>query len=140
MVRAVALALLAATAACGPLVLEADPLTPTRDGGFTDGGFADSGVARDGGFIPRDGGPSHAADVNSDGCVDGTDLDLVQARWGETSGAADANDDGEHDVSDAIKVFEFLFSRVRAPPAPGPFECGVDLTEDSLTCEVTTCR
>ena len=33
--------------------------------------------------------------------------------------AADANDDGQQDVSDAIKVFGFLFVGDPAPPAPG---------------------
>lgn len=99
MVRAVVVAMIAATTACGPIVLEADPLAaPGPDAGFSDAGI-DGGVV-DSGVVPRDGGPSDRADVNSDGCVDRSDLDLVQALWGEMGGQGDANGDGIVDVRD----------------------------------------
>ncbi len=107
MVRALIVALLA-TAACGPIVLEGDPrieeLDEARDAGVeVDAGFIDAGV-RDGGFTRRDGGPSHAADINSDGCVDSVDLDLVQELWGEPGPEGDANEDGVVDVRDLNMV------------------------------------
>ena len=49
--------------------------------------------------------------------------------------AADTNDDGSIDTSDAIALFEFLFLGGSLPPLPGPGLCGLDATEDELTCE-----
>jgi hypothetical protein len=106
-VRALIVALLF-TAGCGPIVLEPDPrieeLDEARDAGNeVDAGFLDAGT-RDGGFARRDGGPSHAADINSDGCVDSVDLDLVQELWGEPGPEGDANEDGVVDVRDLNMV------------------------------------
>jgi hypothetical protein len=47
--------------------------------------------------------------------------------------AADANDDGKVDVSDAIYTLDRLFSDVK--PFPEPNAYGPDPTEDKLTCE-----
>ena len=49
--------------------------------------------------------------------------------------AADTNDDGDLDTSDAISLFEFLFLGGTVPPSPGPVLCGLDGTDDALTCE-----
>ena len=49
--------------------------------------------------------------------------------------AADANDDGAVELVDAVLVLNFLFLGAPPPPAPGPFECGVDTTDDALGCE-----
>ncbi len=48
--------------------------------------------------------------------------------------AADSNDDGAVDLSDAVRTFGFLFLGDDPPPAPGPFTPGIDPTNDSLTC------
>lgn len=46
---------------------------------------------------------------------------------------ADVNDDGRIDVADPIYLLQYLFLRGPAPAMPFP-ECGVDQTEDDLTC------
>ena len=54
---------------------------------------------------------------------------------------ADSNDSGGLDLSDGIAIFLFLFSGGDEPPAPGPFECGPDATDDdALTeCDYEAC-
>ena len=47
--------------------------------------------------------------------------------------AADANDDAHVDISDAVTILNFLFGGDRAPPAPGPAHCGLDMTPDGLS-------
>ena len=47
--------------------------------------------------------------------------------------AADANDDGRIDLSDAIYILSYLFVAGPEPAAPYP-ECGLDPTEDALGC------
>jgi hypothetical protein len=47
--------------------------------------------------------------------------------------AADANDDGSIDISDAVRLLMFLFAQ--GDPVPDPFpDCGTDPTPDSLGC------
>ena len=47
--------------------------------------------------------------------------------------ALDANDDGRLTAADSAKILEYLFKN--GTPPPEPFEaCGVDPTEDALTC------
>ena len=48
--------------------------------------------------------------------------------------AVDMNDDGLIDVADAIFVNRYLFLAGDEIPVPGPFECGVDPTIDTLGC------
>ena len=48
--------------------------------------------------------------------------------------AADSNDDGAIDISDAIHTLVDLFEPETAIPAPGPFVCGRDPTEDQINC------
>jgi hypothetical protein len=48
--------------------------------------------------------------------------------------AADANDDGTIDTSDAVYLIEYQFLGKSAPPAPFP-ECGRDPAADGLPCE-----
>jgi len=47
--------------------------------------------------------------------------------------AVDSNDDGVVDLSDGIYTLLFLFSGGDPPPAPS--DCGVDPTQDDLSCE-----
>ncbi|MEM7261701.1 MAG: HYR domain-containing protein [Planctomycetota bacterium] len=46
--------------------------------------------------------------------------------------AADADDSGRVNITDAIFTLDFLFSGGARPPAPGPFDCGGDGSEDTL--------
>ena len=48
--------------------------------------------------------------------------------------AADANDNGVIDFSDAVFGLVYLFLGGPPPPPPGPLLAGSDLTEDSLSC------
>lgn len=48
--------------------------------------------------------------------------------------SADANDDGSLDLSDSVAVLAHLFLGAGGLPAPFP-GCGVDPTDDPLTCE-----
>ena len=50
--------------------------------------------------------------------------------------AADANDDGAMDISDPIVTLGVLFLGNGVIPVPGMMECGVDPTDDELTCEI----
>ncbi len=48
--------------------------------------------------------------------------------------AADTNDDGKIDIADAIYTLGVLFAHATPPKAPYP-GCGVDPTNDALTCD-----
>jgi len=51
---------------------------------------------------------------------------------------ADINDSGEIDISDPIYLLQYLFSQ--GPLPKDPFgECGFDLTEDMLSCDLYEC-
>ena len=86
------------------------------------------------------GTPFRRGDANTDGLVDIGDaiatLGLLFS-GGSVScdDAADSNDDGAVDIGDAIKVLGVLFSGDTPPAAPGPDNCGIDPTDDSLDCE-----
>ena len=54
--------------------------------------------------------------------------------------AADADDSGTLDVTDAVKLLAYLFLGGAALPAPGAEACGRDLTSDSLAPCTSTCR
>jgi hypothetical protein len=47
--------------------------------------------------------------------------------------AADCNDDGGVDITDAISLVNYLFVGGEGPAAPTT-ECGADLTPDTLEC------
>jgi len=53
--------------------------------------------------------------------------------------AADTNDDGSIDVADAINLLTYIFGGGAPPPDPGPFDCGLDPTDDNLGCLVGSC-
>ena len=48
--------------------------------------------------------------------------------------AADVDDSGTLDITDAVYLLRFLFLAAPQPPAPYP-ECGSDNSLDSLSCE-----
>lgn len=45
---------------------------------------------------------------------------------------ADFDDNGGVSLGDAVGILDYLFNGGSAPAAPGPLECGVDPTDDSL--------
>jgi hypothetical protein len=48
--------------------------------------------------------------------------------------AADTNDDGQADISDGVHILSYLF--LQGPSIPPPADtCGVDWTQDNLSCE-----
>ena len=48
--------------------------------------------------------------------------------------AADANDDAKVDIADPVTILSVLFAGLGSP-LPAPNDCGVDPTEDSLSCD-----
>ena len=81
-------------------------------------------------------------DSNNDGKVDIADpIWIVNElfRQGPASpcqDAADANDSGVIDSSDVVHLINYLFKGGETPAAPFP-DCGPDLTEDDISCDVT---
>lgn len=80
-------------------------------------------------------------DTNGDGDLDLSDvivlLDFLFRGRASIScpSAADADDDGEVVISDGIRILDFLFGAGPPPPAPGPWEAGIDPTPDALRCD-----
>jgi hypothetical protein len=93
--------------------------------------------------IPDECEPSFLrGDANEDAGVDIADaIFMLYALMlgGAQSGcvdATDANDDGAHDISDIIFVLNYQFQNGAPPPAPGPLQCGIDMTpDDGLGCD-----
>lgn len=80
-------------------------------------------------------------DANSDGTVTASDAIFI-LNWLQGLGpapacmdAADANDDGAVNDLDPIYLLDWLYDSGPYPPSPGPHNCGVDPTSDSLRCE-----
>ncbi len=81
------------------------------------------------------------SDCNDDGEVDISDV--IAILWtlflegGDFSceDACDSNDDGATDISDVIATLEVLFLEQGMIPFPGMETCGVDPSDDDLTCE-----
>jgi len=90
--------------------------------------------------------PFRRGDANLDGRVDVSDSITILSYLflgGPTPGcldAADVDDSGALDITDGHGVNVFLFLGGPAPPAPGPFECGQELSTDDLTCIEGECR
>jgi uncharacterized Zn-binding protein involved in type VI secretion len=83
----------------------------------------------------RRGAPNR--DTNSD-LSDGIYVLSFLFSDGETplcTDAADTDDSGEVDISDAINLFAFLFLGGIIPPPPGHHDRGPDPTESPLSCE-----
>ena len=47
--------------------------------------------------------------------------------------AADSNDDGRFDISDAVFLYNYVILAGPPPPLPGPTTCGPDPTPDPLS-------
>jgi hypothetical protein len=79
-------------------------------------------------------------DADGNGSMNVTDAVVILGRLFQgqdplpCDDAADGNDDGGLNITDAVHILEHLFRSGPAPPSPGPSDCGVDPTEDSLDC------
>ncbi len=89
------------------------------------------------------------ADVNQDGRHTVSDaVAIAKALFNQGSklplinackDAADVNDDGNFDSADPIFLLNYLFTS--GPVVPGPIgTCGLDTTNDALTCDAYTCN
>jgi len=78
-------------------------------------------------------------DANTDGELNIADaVFILTYLFGDThlpcEKAADSNDDGQLNIADAITLLSHLFAGQGPLPEPFGEFCGIDLTEDSLTC------
>jgi hypothetical protein len=79
-------------------------------------------------------------DSNTDGRVDISDpIDTLRflfldQRQVSCLDAHDTNDDGSVDILDAMATIFHLFTGTVDIPPPGPGTCGVDPTDDELSC------
>lgn len=78
-------------------------------------------------------------DVNGDGTVDISDVNLLGSYFGGKAqiaclDAADINDDGQVDVSDLKRLTDYYSNGGAAPAEPGPGSAGADPTADALFC------
>jgi hypothetical protein len=84
--------------------------------------------------------PFRRGDANADGTSDISDAVSILNYLFRGTGAvickksADTNDDGALDIADGIYLLEFLFRGGKAPPWPLE-DCGMDPTQDDLTCD-----
>ncbi len=96
-------------------------------------------------FVMAADAPFRRGDVNDDESVDIADpivilgyLFLNEQNIG-CMDAADTNDDGSVDVGDPIFLLDYIFSGGTTPADPGPSDCGLDPTLDSIGCHQNTC-
>jgi len=79
-------------------------------------------------------------DANSDGAIDIADATAIfsflflGSAGPSCENAADTNHDATIDLSDGSFLLNWLFLGGPEPPAPGPFECGVDSSDRHLPC------
>ncbi|HIA28099.1 MAG TPA: hypothetical protein EYN79_08330 [Planctomycetes bacterium] len=86
-------------------------------------------------------------DINGDGSVNIADavtvlnaLFVPGSQQPECDDSADANDDGGINIADAVSLLNSLFlPGSPLPPDPGPFDCGIDPTDDGLDCSLYIC-
>lgn len=82
-------------------------------------------------------------DCNGDGGIDISDPVMLLAflfasgTTPQCHDACDGNDDGNLNVADAVTTLGYLFGSTG--PLPTPNTCGVDPTQDPLTCATPTC-
>ena len=81
-------------------------------------------------------------DANGDGGIDISDVMYMLSHMMEGGPApgcidsTDSNDDGTHDISDMIFLLNYQFQGGAEPPAPGPSQCGIDMSAiDGLGCD-----
>jgi len=86
--------------------------------------------------------PFRRGDVDARGGLNITDamriLGFLYLGWSEPGclDAADSDDSGSVELSDAILLLELLFVGDRTLPGPGAGLCGFDATPDTVGCEV----
>lgn len=93
-------------------------------------------------FVPESTAPAlfRRGDVDQDGLVNvGDAIQLLGylfqgAADPACEDGADVDDNGSLSIGDAVNLLSYLFAGGAPPAAPGPLACGVDLTEDTLTC------
>ncbi len=89
--------------------------------------------------------PFRRGDVDGDAEV--TIGDAVSLLWSlflgrnalDCADAADADDSGVIEITDALRLLGRLFAAGAPPPAPGPATCGDDPTADSMGCDFSAC-
>ncbi|MFN0059322.1 MAG: proprotein convertase P-domain-containing protein [Planctomycetota bacterium] len=106
-------------------------------------------LALAGKLIPPPGADFRRADYDSDGQVLINDpISVLSFLFGGVPispicpDSADANDDGAISIADAITMLSYIFGLgdTPLPPAPGPIDCGPDLTDDFLApCAYDAC-
>ena len=79
------------------------------------------------------------ADCNADGSFNIADAvaalnGLFNSATIDCVDACDANDDGQFNVADPVYSLSSLFSNGALPPEPFG-ECGIDPTDDGLSCD-----
>ncbi len=85
-------------------------------------------------------------DCNADGSLDLSDaifiliFNFADGTTPTCFDACDCNDDGQvtGQVTDAVYLLNYQFGAGAPPPAPGPVSCGIDPTDDALTCQSYT--
>lgn len=90
--------------------------------------------------------PLRRGDANNDGDINISDPSYLLAALflGQTvrpfacQDAADSNDSGTIEITDAIVIFNYLFRADAAPAAPSP-GCGFDATSSELECDASFC-
>ena len=93
---------------------------------------------------PPTGTTFRRGDCNSDGSFNIADcIYLLAALFsggpgGECEDSCDMNDDGSTNIADAIAGLGTLFAGSGPLPAPSGTNCGLDPSDDSLTCNPTT--
>ncbi|MEM7235736.1 MAG: hypothetical protein AAF517_26435, partial [Planctomycetota bacterium] len=94
---------------------------------------------------PLDAAPFRRGDANGDGLINIADpISILRLLFrgnleaARCEDASDSNDDGQINLSDSVYTLSYLFLSGRDLPAPG-LECGDDPSEDSLTCEQSSC-
>ncbi len=119
----------------GMLSFDPDPVVPFAPAREVIG--ATIRIGRNGFFV--------RGDVNTDGMVNVSDpvsllayLFSGDAEEPPCLDAADADDNGALQLTDAIFLLQGLFGTGDAPPAPQ--ECGVDPTADEVPCDRNVCR
>lgn len=104
------------------------------------GGAVDMGAFESGNCTTVTETPFLRGDVNADGELDLSDAVAILLHLFSDVGepacmkTADANDSAGIELGDAISILGYLFAD--SDPLPRPFpDCGLDITEDELTCE-----
>ena len=90
-------------------------------------------------YLPPDGGWDYAAEFD-EGDDSHTRAAFLGGAAPDCPDAADADDNGTLEISDGIRLLNWLFLGTESLPAPGAIDCGVDPSDDDLgVCRSTAC-